>query len=563
MSALQALRKRLKSAGRQRLWLGWMTAGLWLSMEVEALLLLLFAVDFGLRLPPAPRLVSLFATAAFLLWRIYVRTRPWWRWPEGAVDIALLLGKRQPSADGVVAALQFEQSDLSRLGSRELTEQVTREAVACESELDFHSLIPVAEYHRLAWRAAGVFGLFLTIAVLFHDYSQVFAARLLLTDAAYPTRTRIIWVGINDRPIRNFPPVARVVEGSPLAFAVRAGGVLPASGTVRVESATGDDVTVLTMTPSASSGDDEPRTYRTAGPKLKEPATVSFALGDAQFDQIRIELVRRPIIELSIDATPPKYAQQKLAAESSQDRYVSVLSGSAVGFRLRCTNGKQLRSVDLEWSTESASGTASLSRPESPGDVWRTTAETAPWLSLTETLRFAVNVVDEDGLSMLEPLRGRIDVRPDQSPVGSLRTEHHLVVATAQPILRYEASDDFGVLQLIFQVSRQRDGDESFENKTELRVTGTGQPPDSTRVEGEFPVDLRGLDLRTGDRVLVRLSVDDQLGQGPRYRFTSEPVEIEIADEARVLKAILQADATAERLLTDAIEAESMVRDKE
>lgn len=559
MSSLQQLRKRLKSVGQQRLILDWLAAVSRFSVEVGALLLLLFALDFALRLQQASRLVLLAAAAFLLLWRLYVLGRPLWRWAEGVTDIALLLERRHPFANTVVAGLQFEQSHSSFQGSEELAAHVTNEAAGCESELDYKSLVPTAAFRQHAFRATCMLACVVTIAVLFPRHSKAFAARLLLLDAAYPTRTRIVEVLINDELVY-FQRAARVVEGTPLFFTVRAGGILPVSGTVRVESVTSEDATTLTITRDDNSNEGGMVTYRAAGPKLKERATVAVELGDAQSDEIRIDLVQRPIVEISIDATPPTYAQQTLTVESAQERYGTYLLGSSIGFRLRCTNGKQLRAVDLEWSNELESGTAPFSPLDSGGVGWQLKSNAGPWQPLTEALLFAVTVVDQDGLSTLQPIEGRIEVRPDQSPIGSLRTEHHFVVPTAEPILRYEASDDFGLSGLVLDVSRERDGVESLMKEIDLLVGGTGLTS-TARVVGEAVVGLPGFDLRNGDRVLVRLVATDERGEWPSSSFRSDPVEIEIADEARVLRAILEADATAERLLTDAIEEESILKD--
>lgn len=357
MSLLQPLRKRLNSVGRQRLILDWLTAVSRFSLDVWALLLLVFAVDFALRLQPAARLVLLAAAPLLLLWRVYVLARPLWRWAEGAIDIALLLEKRPPFAGAIVAGLQFEQSTSPGGSSEQLAARVAKEAAGCEDKLDYQALLPTAEFRRQAFRATCMLACVVTSAVVFPRHSEAFAARLLLKDAAYPTRTQIVEIVINDQPLVNSQRAARVVEGTPLSFAVRASGVLPVSGSLRLESVIGEDATALALTRDETSDEIAWTTYRASGPKLNEHATLAVELGDARSDEIRIDVVHRPIVELSIDPTPPNYAQRALGAEATQERHVTVLRGSEIGFRVRCTNGKQLRAAALEWSSGSASST--------------------------------------------------------------------------------------------------------------------------------------------------------------------------------------------------------------
>ncbi|MBP90608.1 MAG: hypothetical protein CMJ64_28515 [Planctomycetaceae bacterium] len=550
----------MKSVGRQRLALDWLAAVSRFTVEVCGLLLLLFAVDVSLRLQPESRLFLLATAACFLLWRLYALTWPFWRWAEGAIDIALLLEKRQAFGGVLVAGLQFEQSRSSAWGSTQLAEQVAQEAAACENEFDYKAIIPIAEFRRQAFRVACVLACVVMIAILFPSHSRAFAARLLLKKRDYPTRTQIVEILINDQPLLDSQS-ARVVEGTPLSIAARVSGILPTTGTVVIESVTSEDATSLVITRVGVATDNGWATYRASGPKLKEDATFTARLGDARSDPIRLAVVHRPIVGVTIEATPPEYAQGTLAPEATQERYVNFLRGSAISFRLRCTNGKLLQSAMLEWANESASGTVSFSPPDAGALLWQLPSYAAPFQRLTEALKFATNVVDEDGLSMLQPIEGRIEVRPDQSPIGSLRTEHHLVVPTAQPVMRYEASDDFGISRLVIEVSRERSGDVSFAKTVELLTTETGGTTVDAKVAGEVPVDLTDIDLRNGDRVLVRLVATDERGEWPSASFTSEAAQIEIGDEARVLKAILEADATAERLLSDAIKEESVVKD--
>lgn len=550
MNSLQPLRRELRSVRRWRAALNWLTVALRFLLHVGLIWLLVYAADFVGGLSRVTRSIVIVAALGYLLWRLMQFLRPVLALSEGIVDVALLLERQHELPGTLVAGLQLEQASGSALGSQQLTAHVVNDAAACAGKLDGRAIVPRDAFWRQLIRASAVVGLVAIVGLLLPTHTSAFMQRLMLRDVAYPTRTQILSIFVNSQQPE---PNVQVVEGDELTFVIRASGSLPNSGRIRIASRTGDDSTsvALTRDQTITEPNDGSATFKARGPKVTADATLSIELGDARANDFRIEVIRRPIVELSVVVTPPEYARQSLVETVEEERYVEALFGSTISFRLRCTNGKKLQYARMELSSNAGDGAAAFQFDASRGSYWVIDGATPPLSSLTEQIDFSLVFEDEDDLSALQPIKGVICVRPDQAPGGSVRTNYHLVLPRAKPVIRYEASDDFGISAMSLEVSRNRNGDETAETTVQLPLE-TGE----VRVAGEVAIDLSQIELRDGDRISARLVVADGRGELPTESFTSEPVEIEIGNEAKVLKAILDADATAERLLNEAIEEE-------
>lgn len=531
----------------------WLTLLLRLVTHAGLALLVVYGVDFAADLSQASRLVLMIIATGYLLWRLSQLARPALASAEGIVDAALLLERQHELPGTLVAGLQFARGGNEGGRSQQLAAQVIDEAAAYAGKLDCKAVVPRDECRRQLLRCASVVGVIAFFGFLFPDHASAFISRLKLHDTSYPTQTQILSIYINSQMPDT---VLRVVEGDDLAFVIRAAGRLPDSGKIHISSRSGDDAVTIGLARdlTITEPNDGSATYKAGGPNVTQDMTLSIEMGDARAGEFLVEVVRRPIVELSVVAKPPEYARLTLDETFEQERFVEALFGSKISFRLRCTNGKELRHAALESSSKSASRSADLRFVEAEAE-WVLAGETPPLNPLTEEVEFSLLVRDEDGLSTSQPIEGAISVRPDQPPGGTVRTEYHFILPTAQPVIRYEASDDFGIAGLFIDVSRDRNGDETAEQSLKLPLDARENTP-LLRADGELAIDFSQIALRDGDRVFVRLRVVDDRGEWPSASFTSEPVEIEIGNEMSVMKAILETDATTERLLTEAIEVE-------
>ena len=72
-------------------------------------------------------------------------------------------------------------------------------------------------------------------------------------------------------------------------------------------------------------------------------------------------------------------------------------------------------------------------------------------------------------------------------------------------------------------------------------------------LNGSKPIDLAPLKLEKGDRLTMVLEVTDHRGELAGMSFRSEPLSLDVSDEAGVLSAVLEADQRAEERLTEII----------
>jgi len=549
MNSLQPLRRELKSVCRWRAALNWLTVALHFATHTAVVSLIVFAVDCIGRLSLVSRIAVMLAAGGYVFWRLWQFAAPRWRSAEGVLDVALLLERKHQLDGALVAGLQFD--DGQAWGSDQLAARVVADASACRSELDYGSIIPRVEFRRHLLRALIAAAALVSVGLQFSGYVPVFLQRMMLREVSYPTRTRIEEVIVNSKLLSAEDSVGHVVEGTALAFIVRASGEAPDTGRLRLANVIGQDSTSLVLEREALGALAQEVLYYADGPEISEDATFSIDLGDARVSDFRIDVIRRPIVELGVVVTPPEYARLVLSETVEQERSVEALFGSTISFRLRCSNGKRLEHARMELSSSSGDGVASFVFDASSDAPWVIEGAMPPLSPLTGQVGFSLVFEDEDGLSALHPIAGVIGVRPDQDPAGSVRTDYPLVLPIAKPVIRYEASDDFGVSAMSLEVLRDRNGDETAELSLKLPLDRS-----ELRVAGEVSLDLSQVELRDGDRISARLKVSDHRGEWPAESFMSEPVEIEIGNEAKVLRAILDADTTAERLLNEAIEEE-------
>jgi hypothetical protein len=267
-----------------------------------------------------------------------------------------------------------------------------------------------------------------------------------------------------------------------------------------------------------------------------------------------------------------------------------VLEGTTIDLVVECRNRKRLTQV---WMIVAASGESEPRRYDlQPQDeqaiAWSLAEGDSPLEKIRQELRYEIQVIDEDGLSLESPLRGTIRIRPDRPPSGLAEVVHKVVLPTASPVVEYRASDDFGIsrLALLVHVERGSNSTPPRGESSEVEpaaATGSSETDLAPAVEipaevhrfdllrpdtvvaasrlpliGRHALPLSQFSLAKGDRLKLTLEVTDYRGEDeagqPRGTSTqSEPLVLEISDESGVLAAISEADQRSEERLTDII----------
>lgn len=355
-----------------------------------------------------------------------------------------------------------------------------------------------------------------------------------------------------------------MVEGEPIVLRVKCVGVTPETGSASLrEHSTGDTTTVL-LTKSRVS--DESAFYEVEGPQLNEPVELTISIGDAEVHIPQIELIRRPIVELTISASAPAYMNLEVAQQ--KEHYAQVMEGSAINFGVECTNGKGLASVRLEVLSDTAESIDVLSSDFAPGDAgqsnWLLGAKDSGINRVVDAFQFRVVVVDEDGLGTYHPIEGAIRIKRDRAPVATITVSQFVVTAEARPTISFSVEDDFGVGSITLHARRAvSQSDKSTTDAADI-ITIPVEPRTGNHhgdsIDGELVVNLSPMKLAEREKVLVWLEAVDSRGEWPGVATVSESIELEVMSHQDVLNEILRSDADAEQLLTDAIENELGLR---
>jgi hypothetical protein len=329
--------------------------------------------------------------------------------------------------------------------------------------------------------------------------------------------------------------------------------------------------------------------------QLNERLTYKVFVGDARTDSAVIEMTPLPLVELRLTAIPPKYARSVVEKLDASSRQFAILEGSSVELEIECTNRKRLQSAWLNVQEKDTARHLNLVPTDQNRLLWSLARETSPLKNVRGELRYEIQVLDEDGLSLQVPIRGTIRVRPDRPPSGIAEVIHKVVLPSAEPVVAYRASDDYGIARVALVVEVERggapkpaspmlvrgdDGAASSDatdsppttppppataitpeiHHYEILRTGqaTGEPARSASVTGNYALSLSPLKLMKGDRLKLTLEVTDYRGENDTAQplgvaDLSDPLVLEISDEAGVLAAISQADPHSEERLTEMI----------
>jgi hypothetical protein len=587
-SQLAGLRRARSAVRSATAWSSLVTAVLWALAGVLAL-------DVLFELELLPRLVVLLLAAGAVVWAFIRFTRPLLGRRESEIDMALLVERQQQIDSDLVAAIQFESPEAARWGSPQLEGAVIDYVAAVGRGIDVFEGFSREQMTRRGLVLGITAVTLLVLAGLFPGHTAAFLNRLLLGSMHYPTRTDIDQIVIGGNPVLiaarhgSRPEDLKAAQGRPLDFFVVGSGRVSAKGSVQFHaSGNSRTKTTIELRPVAEGdvakswpvGVERPggTVFTGAMPRLMDSVTYKVFLGDAWTDAARIDMVPLPTIETTLSPAPPRYAQRSKETFDSTARQVSVLEGTSIDLGVRCTNNKPLASATMAIKSGKSEATIGLTKADESALVWKLPADKSPLANIRQEIRYEIQVSDADGLSLEAPIRGTIRIRPDRPPTGSAEVVHKVVLPTAEPVVEYRATDDYGLskVALIAEVERLDPTRASGlavdlgegvlaaaqEVPAELHrfdlLQGHPVLADRLPLANRHVLSLSPLKLAKGDRVRLTLEVTDYRGENEQGEpvgrsHVAEGLVLEISDESGVLAAISQADERSEQRLTDII----------
>jgi hypothetical protein len=535
-----------------------------LATAAVTILVVAFLADWLLDMSRAQRFVLLAMVVGAGVWAFRRFTRPWLQQQEELVELALQVERRQGIDSDLVAAMQFEQTEAKSWGSPDLENAVISQVIDLSPRLNVFEGFSTQDFRRRVFIAAAATVVMLGWAIALPGYFGAFFNRLLLGADSYPTKTQIVSVEVNGKAVLDAGEIKKLSSpyGAPLSFVVTGGGELPADGIgrIRIESLDGNIATDIEITSTAAKRDSDEKSpadaklenssstvFRGELPRLMDSVSFRVYLGDARSQPLRIDAIPLPTVDVQIKVTPPDYAKEfakNQADGKTSRRQLSVIEGSQVELSVRSLN-KKLERAKL-WIGEDEYDLTSTDKMR-----WSFNITGTPFESVSEPLKYRIEVTDTEGLKLESPIYGTLRLRSDQAPRTAISLRTRRVVPTASPPIVWSASDDFGLSKVVAQVQIARADGEVEEDELEIAASVAGKPHPTT-LRGKYHLDLEPFKLVKGDELKVMFIAWDYRGSLEPQKSFSEPVILSVTDQQGILSGLLQTDEESAKQL-DAI----------
>ena len=542
---LATLRSQLGSLRQKRAAVRWGSAVCAPLAVALWLLVAAFLCDWSFNLPVGLRAVTLLAWVAGGIWAVKRFAWPLVKVRESEQDVALIVEQHHKIDSDLVAAIQFETPHAENWGSARLQQAVV------DYVAEFSPSLNVFEgfsYRPLPHRAT-VLGITLIVvlgaALAFPGHATAFWNRFLLGSAHYPTKTQIESIAVNGQPVSVFhageTPQVRIPYGQRIEVAVKCGGEVPRAGFVQLSGVKTDAENRVDLNATAP----EAATFAGEIAHVADSFRVRFHFGDAVSDQAEVVIVPLPLVDLAWEIEPPKYAASAMKPGETDggSRQLAVIEGSVAKLKLVCSN-KPMKSAKLTVGEKTfelrretrderrvpdkAASTSSSGSRHSPLDSWTLPTGT-PFDSIREAIKYEVQVIDEDGLTLDTPISGQIRLKPDRLPRVVATAVTRFVLPTALPKLDYAAGDDFGVAKIVAIISISREDGRTSQHAVVSKTIAAADQP-QTILRGQVAVPLSPYELMKGDEVKVTLEVTDWRGDLVGQMGLGEPITFSVTD---------------------------------
>ncbi|RMG04799.1 MAG: hypothetical protein D6741_00480, partial [Planctomycetota bacterium] len=410
-----------------------------------------------------------------------------------------------------------------------MLERAAGKAAELAKRKDYRLLL---DYNRLARRGIVVAVLFLGTAatgLLFPDVFAMWGRRYLgLSDQPWPRRVRLTVEGFVDGTVR-------VPRGDDFTLLVKADTrkEIPDRVSVIYRDAAGRRVREpMVREGIADPAKDRWQEYTYVFRALTHPVVLDVRGGDAVLNDLRIELVERPVIvDAKIRYAYPSYLRKEPETRPIEG-LMSVFEGASVV--LEGTVSKPIDSGIVSWKPSSETKDQ---KKTTPG--FRRTSERTFEVRLGDLVSggtLLIDLKDTDGVAMRQPYPVVFTVVPDLPPRLSVRTQG--IGATITPVavipLTGTVSDDHGVARVSAGLAFSNDLEPV---RTVLR--SFDDLPGECRVDAEIAIE--DYSLSPGDTITLTVEATDACDlHGTPNRTVSEPWTFRIVS-AEELRNTLQA----------------------
>ncbi|MBI1374692.1 MAG: hypothetical protein GC159_18390 [Phycisphaera sp.] len=505
---------------------------------VLSVLIAAFVLDVSTHMGRLERFIMLAVFVGTAVWSVRRHLLPALAVNEDKVELALMVERQQGLTSDLVAALQFADGTRAQFGSPDLRHAVVEYTDEVSSHLDYLEGFDRDELKKRGINLGIVAGIILLGVIIMPGHAFAFMNRFLLGGAHYPTATRIVEV---------VSPGDRSAYGQPIRFRIKADGVLPTSGSVELTALSTGLRTTIELTPDKA----DAKLYVGELARAMDDMTYTIHLGDAYTDARDLTLIPVPTVEVDMQIETPPYATQKFTARSYGRETRIALEGSKVTASV--TSDKPLKSATFTIDEQAFAMKQS-------GDKWVLPNNT-PLANVAATMRYEVQVVDEDDLSLERPISGVLQVRADQPPRVRAATVTRYVLPTASPSISFGAVDDYALGRIVVHKSVTRSSLSGGEGPDEREDELMDLAGKKYQYADRLNVNLTDLKLQKGDRVTLTFEAYDYRGANPGRPTKSEQLVFEVTDRAGVLAALRELDTQMDRKLDQIIKAQLGIGD--
>lgn len=558
-----------------------------------------FVLDVMFHMGRVERAIVLLFFLGMTIWSFGRYVLPAMRVREDPITLALLVERQQGIGSDLVAAIQFADGRRAQYGSGDLRQAVVDYTDEVSLGLNYLEGFDRNELlHRAIVLLVTVLVALIPV-VAFPGHVAAFGNRLMLGSAHYPSDTKVDAITVMSPASAAGGPAfsqqvipgehtARMPFGQPVRFIVQAHGELPDDGRVELEAKSSGLTTTVELLPS----EDDPSVFTGELNRALDDLSYVVYLGDFYTEPLEIELIPLADVEVDLRIDIPDYAADRFDA-GADDRRVALEGSTITPFVW--ANDKTLTSATI-----TINGVAK--EMTKVGDRFTLTGGDPgenPLAYVTDDVRYEINVVDADGLSLDRPITGVVPVRADRLPRIGVATKTRYVVTNAAPQVRFRAEDDFGIELIRLHRSVVRDSSSPFspsdvgdpangggnngadannaddtdsanaDNQSDGGAAGGTdrvqkqqpivivQPRGGRAVlDGTINVELADLNLSIGDRVEVVFEVIDHRGSLEGRSTRSERIVYQVTDLKTVLAAQRELDAQMDRKLDQIIDAQ-------
>jgi len=459
--------------------------------------------------------------------------------------MALLVERQEHIDSDLIAAIQFEQPDAKTWGSTQLEEAVIDSVAGRAPRINvMRGLSRKPRNRRLALLVltAALWG---GCAYLFPGHVSAFLNRILLGAQHYPTKTQFESITVAGQEVDPVCPARTKIRcffGQPVPFLVRLGGELPEKGEAKLRPVDGGSASTVKIEPV----EGELGVYAGQFERLLAPVNYQLYFGDAWTDPALIDVAALPVVDLSLEVTPPAYAVAaggEPPTTPSGLRQISVIEGSSVVIKIRAD--KKLAGSTVEINEEQYELTPDESPPDDQwADHWVLAGPDSPLDVVTETTAYKLQVTDKDGQQLEQPIEGTIRIQADAAPriAGGVVTRY--VLPTARPSVYFKAVDDYGLAEITLGCEAARTSGETENRSVTVYEKGDSRPPPQTiEPESGYTLDLTPFELEKGDTLTVTLRAVDYRGDLPGEEGVAvPPIVLQVTDEQGILASMMEAD---------------------